>query len=151
MERLVRAIPGSLGTKFQDQTVLNFSVVYRGHKLSSSTRSERRAIYLTCPCERTANIWLWPGRGRWTSTQTGRFRLKDEDYDTAFDVFVVGMLGPWDPLNDPLLRKLWIGHCYMEHCCKDRCGDDIGGSSILGVDMHHCVHSTNCMSAIPAN
>ena len=57
-----------------------------------------------------------------------REKLEEKGYETVLDAFVVGMLGMWDPKNDPLLRKLGIGRRYGTLFKKLCCCDTIAGS-----------------------
>ena len=128
MERLVRAIPGSLGTKFLDQTVPNCSGLQRPDVVILN--EEQKKAYLvdvTCPCETTVN--MASARQRKVDKYADvKGRLEEKGYDTVLDAFVVGTLGTWDPLNDPLLRKLGIGRRYGTLFKKLCCRDAIAGS-----------------------
>ena len=112
MERLVRAIPDSMGTKFLDQTVPDCSGLMRPSiVILHKEQKEACLVDVTCPCETVRNLAVARERKLDKHTEV-REKLKEKGYQTTLDAFVVGMLGTWDPKNDPLLTTLGIGRKY---------------------------------------
>ena len=137
MERLVRAIPGNLGTKFLDQTVPNCSGLQRPDVVILN--EEQKKAYLvdvTCPCETTANMAAARQR-KLDKYADVKVKLEEKGYETVLDAFVVGTLGTWDPKNDPLLRKLGIGRKYGTLFKKLCCRDAIAGSYEVWISKCH--------------
>ena len=123
VERLVGAIPDSLGTKFLDHTVPECSGLL-GPDIVILNEEQKKAylIDVTCPCEHSDNLIVARCRKLDKYAET-KERLKGKGYQAHPDAFVVGSLGTWDPENDRLLPIVGIGRKYgtlfKKLCCWD--------------------------------
>ena len=128
VERLVKAIPNSLGTKFLDQAVPECSGIQRPDVvILNQDQKKAYLIDVACPCERPDNLSATRQRKLDKYAETKK-RLEDKGFDTMLDAFIVGSLGAWDPENDHLLSKLGIGRKYGTLFKKLCCRDAIAGS-----------------------
>ena len=128
MERLVGAIPDSLGTKFLDQTVPECSGMQRPDiVILHEGQKKAYLIDVTCPCDRPENMTA--ARKRKLDKYAGvKEKLQDRGYEAFLDAFVVGTLGTWDPENANLMQVVGIGRKYGTLFKKLCCRDAIAGS-----------------------
>ena len=128
MERLVKAVPEDLGTKFLDQAVPECSGTLRPDVVILN-REQKKAylIDVACPCETVDNLGAARQRKLDKYAETKK-RLEDKGFETMLDAFLVGSLGTWDPKNDRLLQKVGIGQKYGTLFKKLCCRDAISGS-----------------------
>ena len=128
VERLVGAIPDSLGTKFLDQTVPECSGSLRPDiVILNEEQKKAYLIDVTCPCERSDNL-IAARRRKLDKYAETKERLEGKGYQAHLDAFVVGSLGTWDPENDRLLPIVGIGRKYGTLFKKLCCRDAISGS-----------------------
>ena len=99
MERLVRAIPDSLGKKFLDQAVPDCSGVMRPDVILNEEQKKAYLVHVTCPYEFAENLAAARVRKLDKYADVKR-KLEEKGYKTTLDAFVVGTLGTWNPKND---------------------------------------------------
>ena len=128
MERLVGAIPDSLGTKFLDQTVPGCPGLLRPDVVILHEEQKKAfLIDVACPCDRPENMTAARGRKR-EKYAAIKEQLEEKGFQVCCDGFIVGSLGTWDPENDHLLREIGIGRKYGTLFKKLCCRDAIAGS-----------------------
>ena len=115
LERLVKAVPQTLGTKFLDQTVPSCGSLGRPDVVILDDKDKKTYLVdVAVPCETPEN--LRASRERKLDKYAGikaKAKLEEKGYDTVLDVLLVGSLGKWDRENDSLLGKLCIGRKYQ--------------------------------------
>ena len=136
VERLVKAVPQTLGTKFLDQTVPGCDSLGRPDVVILDDKDKKAYLVdVAVPCETPEN--LKASRARKLDKYAGiKAKLEEKGYDTVLDALLVGSLGTWDRENDPLLGKLGIGRKYQTLFKKLCCRDAIAGS--YAVWTHRC-------------
>ena len=112
MERLVGAIPDSLGTEFLNQTVPGCPGLLRPDVVILHEEQKKAfLINVACPCDRPENMTAARGRKR-EKYAAIKEHLEGKGFQVCCDGFSVGSLGTWDPENDHLLREIGISCKY---------------------------------------
>ena len=113
VERLVKAVPQTLETKFLDQTVLGCDSLGRPDVVIVDDKDKKAYLVdVTFLCETPKN--LKASRASKVDKYTGiKAKLEEKGNETVLDALLVGSLGTWDRENDILLRKLSISRKYQ--------------------------------------
>ena len=108
MERLVGAIPDSLGTNFLDQTVPGCPGLLRPDVVILHEEQKKTfLIDVACSCDHPQNMTAARGRKR-EKYAAIKEQLEGKGFQVCYDGFIVGSLGTWDPENDHLLRGIGV-------------------------------------------
>ena len=131
VNRLVKAIPDRLGTKYLDQCVPDCEGLLRPDIviLNSESDTSKKAylVDVAVPCETGDNLKVSRDRKRERYSAI-RAKLEERGYETLLDGFIIGTLGTWVSENDTVLKQLGIGRKYEPLFKRLCCRDAIAGS-----------------------
>ena len=107
MERLVGAIPDSLGTKFLDQTVLGCPELLKPDVVILQEEQKKAfLINVACPCDRPENITVARGRKR-EKYAAIKEQLEGKGFQVCCDSFIVGLAGNMGPRKRSPTSRDW--------------------------------------------
>ena len=131
VNRLVKAIPDRLGTKYLDQCVPDCEGLLRPDIviLNSEPDTSKKAylVDVAVPCETGDNLKVSRDRKRERYSAI-RAKLEERGYETLLNGFIIVTLGTWVSENDTVLKQLGIGRKYEPLFKRLCCRDAIAGS-----------------------